>query len=84
MPNLLYVAGTESTYKQPGANPAGFWAGSWHGFIAPFAFIFSLWNHSVSIYETNNNGRWYELGFLLGLSTYGSIPQFKQIVRSLR
>ncbi|MFA5293686.1 MAG: hypothetical protein WC496_11735 [Phycisphaerae bacterium] len=69
MANYLAVAGTNSKYKQPGANPAGFWAGLWHGLIAPITFIISLFNSNVSMYETNNNGRWYEFGFLIGVSS---------------
>jgi len=33
---------------------------------APITFVVSLFASGVSIYETNNNGRWYEFGFLLG------------------
>lgn len=47
---------------------AGFWQGLWHGFIAPFAFIISLFNRSMGIYELHNSGAWYNLGYLLGLS----------------
>ncbi len=48
---------------------AGFWLGLWHGFIAFFAFIVSLFKSSVGIYETHNNGFWYNFGFILGLIT---------------
>ena len=68
MANSLAVAGTNSKYKQPGASPAGFWAGIWHGLIAPIVFIVSLFNSSVGIYEINNNGRWYDFGFMIGIS----------------
>ena len=47
---------------------AGFWLGLWHGFIAPFAFIVSLFSDNVHVYEVHNNGGWYNFGFLLGLS----------------
>lgn len=70
MTNMLSVAGTASRYKEQGAKPAGFLAGLWHGIIAPLTFIISLFAHEVSIYETNNNGRWYELGFMLGIGAY--------------
>jgi hypothetical protein len=30
---------------------AGFWLGLWQGFIAPFAFVVSLFKSSVGIYE---------------------------------
>ena len=47
---------------------AGFWLGLWHGIIAPFAFIVSLFNSNVGIYEIHNNGGWYNFGYLLGLT----------------
>ena len=49
-----------------GAGTAGFWLGLWHGFIAPFTFIISLFNDNVGIYEVHNNGGWYNFGFLFG------------------
>ncbi len=47
---------------------AGFWLGLWHGFISPFTFIISLFNHNIGIYEVNNNGGWYNFGFMFGVS----------------
>lgn len=70
MANVLCVAGSNSKYKEPHAEPAGFWGGLWHGLIAPITFLISLFTHGVSIYETNNNGRWYEFGFMLGIGAY--------------
>jgi hypothetical protein len=49
-------------------HPAGFWLGLWQGLICPIAFIVSLFNHRVGIYEVLNNGGWYNFGFVLGLS----------------
>ncbi len=45
---------------------AGFWLGLWHGFIAPFTFIISLFSDNVNFYEIHNNGGWYNFGFVLG------------------
>jgi hypothetical protein len=73
MINQFSVAGPNSKYKQAGAEPAGFWAGFWHGSIAPIALLVSLFKPGVGIYETNNNGPWYDFGFILGLS--GSLSQ---------
>lgn len=70
MANILSVAGSISVYKEPGAKPAGFLGGLWHGIIAPITFIISLFDDGVSIYETHNNGRWYEFGFMLGIGAY--------------
>jgi hypothetical protein len=70
MANILSVAGSHSKYKELDARPAGFLGGFWHGLIAPIVFLVSLFVPGVSIYETNNNGRWYELGFILGICAH--------------
>jgi hypothetical protein len=46
---------------------AGFWAGIWHGLIIIITFIISLFNKKVGIYEINNEGWHYNLGFIIGL-----------------
>jgi hypothetical protein len=66
MANALAVAGPGSKYQEPGAAPAGFLAGFWHGIICPITFIVSLFNPAVRFYEVNNSGRLYDLGFLIG------------------
>ena len=68
MANILAVAGPNSKYQAPGARPAGFWAGFWHGLICPITFLVSLFTPGVRIYEVNNRGRWYDFGFLIGAS----------------
>jgi len=50
---------------------AGFWSGIWHGMICPVAFMISLFNHSISIYEVHNSGTWYNAGFMLGAGAWG-------------
>ncbi len=50
--------------------PAGFWYGLWHGFISFFTFIISLFNENVNIYEANNSGWPYNLGFILGIAIF--------------
>jgi len=49
-----------------GQEPAGFLFGLWHGFIAPFTFVGSLFTETVNVYEVHNVGAWYDLGFVLG------------------
>jgi hypothetical protein len=68
MSNVLAVAGPGSRFQVPGAGPAGFWAGFWHGLISPITFLVSLLSPNVRIYETNNRGRWYDFGFIIGVS----------------
>ncbi len=54
-------------------NTAGFLLGVWHGAISFITFIISLFNDKVSVYEVHNNGGWYNLGFILGITiAYGS------------
>jgi hypothetical protein len=45
---------------------AGFWTGLWHGFASPVMFVISLFNKSIEVFETHNNGGWYSFGFLIG------------------
>jgi hypothetical protein len=56
------------------SEPAGFWAGLWHGAICVVTFIISLFSSTVKMYETVNRGALYDLGFLLGaLIVWGGI-----------
>lgn len=48
---------------------SGFWYGLWHGFISPITFLLSLFVDSVKMYDINNNGGWYDFGFVLGAGT---------------
>jgi len=50
---------TEHTY--------GFWGGVWHGMITWFSFIGSLFSDDIAVYAVNNNGGWYDFGFVGGL-----------------
>jgi hypothetical protein len=52
------------------AGVAGFWLGLWHGFIAPFLFVASLFKGNLGIYEVHNNGAWYNFGYLFGLACF--------------
>lgn len=67
LPGCVAGAGTAAG---GGSGAAGFWLGLWHGFILLFTFVVSLFNHDVGIYELNNNGGWYNFGFLLGVMLF--------------
>jgi hypothetical protein len=45
----------------------GFFGGLWHGIVAPFAFIGSLFDNDIAVWAANNNDGWYTFGFLLGI-----------------
>ena len=47
----------------------GFLHGWWHGVIAFFAFIGSLFSDNIAIYAVYNNGGWYDFGYVLGIGT---------------
>ncbi len=47
--------------------PADFWYGLWHGIISIITLIVHIFDNSVIVYEVNNNGGWYDFGFLLGV-----------------
>lgn len=51
--------------------PAGFWRGLWNGITAGFSFISSLFNDNIAVYNMNNNGGWYDFGFVLGAAGSG-------------
>jgi hypothetical protein len=62
---LAGCAPGDGTYVKD--TPAGFLAGLWHGWIAPVTLIVGLFNHSIRIYEVNNSGWWYDLGFYVAV-----------------
>ena len=41
------------------------------GLLAPISFVLSLFSDSIRMYAFPNIGRWYDFGFLLGLSAWG-------------
>lgn len=54
--------------------PAGFFSGVWHGWIAPLSLIVSIFSDSVRIYEPFNTGWWYDCGFYIAvISGFGGI-----------
>ena len=57
------------TAREHGA-VAGFWLGLWHGFIAPFVLLVSLFKSNLTIYDVHNNGLWYNFGYLFGVACF--------------
>lgn len=54
-------------------NPAGLFSGIWHGWIAPFSLVLGIFGNA-RIYEANNTGWWYDLGFYMAIiSGFGGI-----------
>lgn len=81
------AAGSNDAVQTNPADPAGFWLGVWHGIICPIAFIVSLFDQTVGIYEVHNNGNWYNFGFVVGIALMGTIfsrPGFAASARQRR
>ncbi len=53
-------------YLDPSEHTYDFWGGTWHGIIMVPSFIGSLIWNDVAVYAINNNGAWYDFGFVGG------------------
>lgn len=67
---LLVLSSCAPGNEKFDAAPANFWMGLWHGFISLVTFVISLFNDNVTIYEVNNVGKLYNLGFILGVMIF--------------
>jgi hypothetical protein len=75
---LLTVAALSGCVPGDGSagpgDEAGFLSGVWHGWIAPVTLVWSLFSKTVGIYEVNNSGFWYDLGFYMAIvSGFGGL-----------
>lgn len=77
---LLIFASLALTGCLPGdgknneANPAGFFWGIWHGWLAPLSLVLGLFKDNIRIYEVANTGWWYDFGFYLAIiSGFGGL-----------
>lgn len=59
---------------------AGFFSGIWHGWIAPASIIWHfLFDGNVRVYESNNTGIWYDVGFYIAvISGFGSLSLIRK------
>ena len=57
-----------------GADPAGFFSGIWHGWIAPISLVVGFFNPEIHIYEIYNTGWWYDFGYYMAIiSGFGGL-----------
>lgn len=71
---LLFSGCIPGDGKVDAADPAGFFWGIWHGWVAPVSLIISLFRPEIGIYETLNTGFWYDLGFYMAIvSGFGGL-----------
>jgi hypothetical protein len=79
MKNLIYILAvftlllmtgcadvSQIQYMNPSEHVYGFWGGTWHGMIMVPSFIGSLIWDDVAVYAVNNNGSWYNFGYVGG------------------
>jgi hypothetical protein len=66
----LNTPGVNPLANEPAENGrvAGVVQGLWHGIIAPVTLIMSFFNENVQMYEVHNDGKDYNLGYLLGVA----------------
>ncbi|MCX8056448.1 MAG: hypothetical protein N3F03_02415 [Ignavibacteria bacterium] len=64
---IIFVVGCFPTHSVEKESEAGFLMGIWHGWIAPISLIIGIFDSNIRIYETNNSGWWYDLGFYIAV-----------------
>ncbi len=70
-----------STYSVQ--EPAGFFSGVWHGWIAPISLIVGIFKDGIRIYEPFNTGWWYDFGFYIAvISGFGGVALSRKRHRS--
>jgi len=60
-------------------NPAGFFWGIWHGWLAPVSIIIGFFNRTIRVYEVFNRGWSYDVGFYMAvISGFRGIGFFRR------
>ena len=67
---IFFLSSCTAGNQKSDIDPAGFIMGLWHGVISLVTFVISIFNENVNIYEVNNTGWPYNLGFILGISIF--------------
>lgn len=67
---LLCAAACAPANPSTVSEGAGFFTGFWHGLICTFALIGHIFDPSIGVYQTVNEGGWYDFGFLWGAAAF--------------
>ncbi len=60
-------------------DPAGFFWGVWHGWLAPLSIIIGFFKEGIRVYEVNNTGIAYDVGFYMAIiSGFGGVGIFRK------
>jgi hypothetical protein len=65
--SVLLAGCTPGSGRYDASSPAGFFWGIWHGWIAPVSLVIGLFDNATRIYETNNTGWFYDLGYYMAI-----------------
>lgn len=72
--SFLFVGCIPGDGHNTALNPAGFFWGIWHGWMAPLSLIISIFVDKITIYESWNSGFWYDFGFYIAvISGFGGL-----------
>jgi len=71
---IFSMVGCFPTHSSENESVAGFFMGIWHGWIAPVSLIAEIFDPNIRIYEPNNSGWFYDLGFYMAIiSGFGGL-----------
>ena len=65
--SALFAGCTPGSGRYDANSPAGFLSGVWHGWIAPVSLVIGLFDNTTRIYEPNNTGWFYDLGYYIAI-----------------
>lgn len=66
---ILLLTACADAKPTEGTALVGFWSGLWHGLIIPWAFVWSVFDSSCTLYASYNNGFWYNFGYAAAVTT---------------
>ncbi len=71
---MLLLTGCLPKEAEPRSTKAGFLQGVWHGWFAPISLIGEVTGLGTTLYEANNTGFAYDLGFYMAIiSGFGGL-----------
>jgi hypothetical protein len=71
---LVLTACVPGDGKNTSEDPAGFFWGIWHGWLAPLSLIIGIFNKNIRVYEVFNTGWAYDVGFYMAvISGFGGL-----------
>lgn len=67
---IVALSGCAQSMTGVNTGTAGFFSGLWHGFICVYSLVGHLFSEKIVIYQTPNNGGWYDFGFIWGAGAF--------------